>query len=277
MAHSSLLPVIPFGPRRITRLIVGGNPFRGNSHQNPERDREMESYFTVARIKEVLATCENTGINAVQARGDVLIQACMREHWAEGGSLFFIAQTASELRDLDNHARQLARFGAIGIYVHGTFTDRHFQNNTMDEVRRLLETIRETGARTGIGTHIPEVVEYIDEHDWKPDFFMTSLYNLSRTERESALVSGRFVRTEHFNHQDRYVMFDRIRATAIQCLVFKVLGAGRLCKSSAQVEQVLTEVYANIKSDDAVVLGVFPRDHDQVSENVRIVSRILCG
>ena len=269
------LPTVAFGERRITRLLVGGNPFRGNSHQSPEKDREMLGYYTVERTKSVLRDCERLGINTVQARGDVLIQACMREHWAEGGKLQFIAQTASELRDLRGHVRQLADFGAIGIYVHGTYTDQHFQDNAMQEVHDLLQAIRDTGVQAGVGTHIPEVIDYVEEKGWLPDFYMTSLCNISRTKRESALVTGRYTSGEVFDYQDRYPMFERIRATLRPCLVFKLFGAGRFCTSPEQVSAILAEAYGNIKASDALVIGMFPKHHDEIAENAQLARMLL--
>jgi len=269
------LPTVPFGDRRITRLILGGNPFRGNSHQSPERDHEMEAYYTVARVKEVLRRCEQHGVNTVQARGDVLIQACIREYWAEGGRIQFIAQTASELRDLAGHVRHLARFGACGVYVHGSYTDARYQEGRMDVVHTLLQTIRDTGVRVGLGTHMPEVVDHAEESGWDLDFYMTALYNLSRGPRESALVSGVFSEGERFDHEDRHAMFARIRATRRQCLVFKIFGAGRLCESPEQVADVFARTYAAIKPEDALVVGMFPRDRDEVRENTEMVRKIL--
>ncbi len=270
-----LLPTVPFGDRRITRLIIGGNPFRGNSHQSPGRDREMESYYTVARVKDTLRRCERCGINTVQARGDVLIQACIREYWAEGGNIQFIAQTASELRDLSGHVRHLVRFGACGVYVHGSYTDARYQEGRMNDVCELLKHIRDAGVRVGLGTHMPEVVDHAEASGWDLDFYMTSLYNLSRSPRESALVSGVFSKGEQFDHEDRHAMFARIRATRRQCLVFKIFGAGRLCGSPGQVADVFARTYAAIKPEDALVVGMFPRDRDEVRENAEMVRKIL--
>ncbi|HOJ34744.1 MAG TPA: hypothetical protein PKY35_09655 [Candidatus Hydrogenedentes bacterium] len=270
-----MLPTVPFGELNITRLIVGGNPFRGNSHLNAQLSTEMLEFFTVERIKKTLAACEAHGINTVQARGDVFIQACLREYWAEGGRLHFIAQTASELRDLSGHVKQLARFGAVGIYVHGTFTDRHFQEGTFHEVQELLKAIRDTGVQTGLGTHIPEVVDYAEEKDLDVDFYMTCLHNLSRKPRESAIVSGNMDVQEEYRPEDRQAMYERIQRTRKTCLAFKIFAAGRLCGSSEQVRAVFEEVFANIKPCDAVVVGMFPKYRDQVAENVAIVSEIL--
>ena len=88
-----LLPTVPFGGKAVTRLIIGGNPFRGNSHFSSEMDEDMRGYYTVARIKETLFAAERCGINTLQVRGDVLMLQCVREYWDEGGAMQFIVQT----------------------------------------------------------------------------------------------------------------------------------------------------------------------------------------
>jgi hypothetical protein len=274
----SLLPTVPLGNQRITRLIVGGNPFRGNSHYSEAMNRDMEAYFTVERVKQTLFACERHGINTVQARGDALILACIREYWTEGGTMRFIVQTASEMRDLHGHARRPARFGALGVYVHGTWTDRCYLAGDLTEVRELVKTIRGTGACTGLATHIPEVIERAEEEGWDLDFYMGSLYNINRRDRESALGGGRAaVEDDLFDHNDRFKMLETIRRTAKPCLAFKVFGASRLCASSGQVREALTVAYAGIKPIDACVVGMFPKYKDQVEENCRFVREILTG
>ena len=268
------LHTVPFGSKQISRLIIGGNPFRGNSHFSKAMSADMEAFYTVEQIKKTLFEAQNRGINTVQARGDVLIQACIREFWAEGGTMHFIAQTASELRDLDGHVRQLAAFGCLGVYVHGTYTDRYYLDGQMDRVRDFLKTIRDTGVQTGLGTHMPQVIDVAEEEGWDLDFYMASMYNLSQPGRESTIVSGKMVE-EYFDHSDRFPMLERVRATPKTCLVFKVFGASRLCGSPAQVRETLRMILGNIKPRDAVVVGMFPKYRDQVEENTRFVREIL--
>jgi hypothetical protein len=45
------LPTAQLGPHQITRLIVGGNPFCGNSHYSEELSREMIEFYTAERVK----------------------------------------------------------------------------------------------------------------------------------------------------------------------------------------------------------------------------------
>ncbi|HOZ47616.1 MAG TPA: hypothetical protein PLO37_17595 [Candidatus Hydrogenedentes bacterium] len=270
-----LLPTVPFGGKAVTRLIIGGNPFRGNSHFSSEMDEDMRGYYTVARIKETLFAAERCGINTLQVRGDVLMLQCVREYWDEGGAMQFIVQTASELRDLRQHVKHLAAFGALGVYVHGTFTDRHFLEGNMAEVRDLAKSIRDTGVCAGLGTHIPEVIDLAEAEGWDLDFYMACLYNLSIRPRESALVAGAHQEREHFDHQDKWKMLERVRATDKTCLAFKVLGASRLCGSPEQVREAVATILGAIKPKDAMVVGMFTKYRDQIGENCRFVREIL--
>lgn len=273
-----LLPTAPLGGQPITRLIVGGNPFRGNSHFSEAMSRDMESYFTVERIKQTLFTCEQAGINAVQARGDAMMLACIREYWAEGGAMHFIVQTASELRDLRRHVRHLADFGALAIYIHGTYTDRHYLDGDMTEVVELARAIRDTGVPVGLCSHIPEVIQLSEEKGWDIDFYMACMYNINRERRESAVVSGQATDEDHlFDLDDKYKMLETIRQTPKTCLAFKVLGAGRLCDSPERVREAFATIYGGIKPQDACVVGMFPKYRDQITENVNVVREILAG
>ena len=270
------LPTVSFGEHQISRLICGGNPFRGNSHLRPDVSRAMRDYFTVARVKETLHACQRAGINTVQARGDALIQAIVREFRAEGGQVHWIAQTASELRDLRGHVRGLAGDGAIGIYAHGTWVDNHFLKGEYEAIVELLKDIRDAGVQVGLGTHRPDVIAHAEEHGWDIDFYMACLYNLSRTPRESSLVGHQDTsEKELFLHEDKWAMFDLIRQTEKTCLAFKVLGAGRLCNSPEEVRAAFETAYQNIKPKDAIVVGMWPQARDQVSENVRYTQEIL--
>ena len=72
------LPTIRLGGVEVSRLIIGGNPFSGNSHQSAERDRDMMDYFTTERIKATLFECERHGLTAMQSRGDRHILRMLR-------------------------------------------------------------------------------------------------------------------------------------------------------------------------------------------------------
>ncbi len=50
---------------KISRFILGGNPFSGFSHQSKEMDIKMKKYFTTERIKSTLKNAEKNGINTL--------------------------------------------------------------------------------------------------------------------------------------------------------------------------------------------------------------------
>ena len=247
------LPKIRLGNSNIlvTRLISGGNPLCGNSHFSNEMNVEMRDYFTTERVVAYLHRVQAAGINALQARGDYHRTL----HWLElfrreGGQLHWIAQTASEMADMFQNIRILAAAGAVGIYYHGTQTDRFWLEGRIEKVRDYLSCIRETGVQVGLGTHTPEVIEYAEEKGWEIDFYMAGFYNVNRKPRESILVSNEVtaVSQEEFLTEDPPRMCHVIRQTEKTCLVFKILGASRLCSTQQEVATAFRFAFTNINS-----------------------------
>jgi len=226
-----------------------------------------------------LQACQEAGINTVQARGDYhRVLYWMELFRRQGGQLHWIAQTASEMHDVFQNIRILAAAGAVGIYHHGTRTDSLWQAGRIDAVEDYLKCMRDCGVQVGLGTHIPEVIEYAEERDWDVDYYMACLYNLSRTERESALVSGNAaVSGEQFPPEDPPRMMRVIRSTDKTCLAFKILAASRRCRTQEEVRAAFRDTFENIKAKDAVVVGMFQKYLDQVSLNVEHVRAVLGG
>ncbi len=269
------MPQVQFGKARISRLIVGGNPISGNSHISGRLSREMADYFTAARIKQLLQNSENAGINTWQSRGDRHIMRLLNEYRLGGGRIHWIAQTASELADIPRNIVTMADMNPLGIYHHGTQTDRFWREGRIEQVRDLLKAIRQTGVQVGLGTHIPEVVDYVESKDWDVDFFMTCLYNLSRTREEAEKVARHRVEGELFWDPDREKMLARVRQTRKQCLIFKVYGAGRHCDSPQRMLAALNLAVGYAKPSDCFVIGMYPKRSEQVRENCRLVMEAL--
>lgn len=269
------LPQVDFCGTRISRLIIGGNPFSGNSHQNAQMDAEMEDFFTTRRIKDTLSKCLENGVNTAQLRGDKHIVRILREFRLEGNQIHWIGQTAPEMAPFENNVRFIKNNGAFSLYHHGTVTDALFKSGEYAEIERRLRVIRESGMAVGLGSHMPEVFEYAEEHHWDVDFYMCCVYNISKIDRVSSSITGKMNSGEPFDEEDRAKMFSFIRSTNKPCLAFKILGAGRRCTSDADVESAFREALTSIKPSDAVIVGMFPRDKDQVTENANLVRKIL--
>ena len=274
MSPQPLLPTVPFGPHQVTRLIVGGNPFRGNSHFSPELDREMRDYHTVENVVATLLRAQQCGINTMQSRGDEIIFEIVRAFRDAGGAMHWFVQTASEMPDLFVNIRDIAALDPIGIYWHGSMTDRMWKKGRIDKAKDYLKAIRDTGKLVGIASHMPEVLRYIEAEGWDVDFYMVCLYNLSKIDRQSAIVTGKHVQ-EPFDDADRDLACDFIRATAKPCIAYKALAASRKCTSEADIRAALAFAYERIKPGDIIDIGVFQKHSDQVSTDARIARDIL--
>ena len=271
---SSEMPSVPFGPHRISKLIVGGNPVSGNSHVSSALSQEMIDYFTSENVKRLLRNCERAGINTWQSRGDKHIIRLLHEYGQEGGQLHWIAQTASEIT-WERNLSEMLREKPAGIYHHGTKTDAAWRAGKIESVRDTLKMIRQSGTRVGLGTHIPEVIDYVESKGWDVDFYMTCLFNLSRSEEEKKALGGGKAAGELFHDPDRVEMLKRVRQASKQCLVFKVYGASRHCDSAERMRNALRLALDSMKPNDAIVIGMFPKYKEQVVENCQLLNQAM--
>jgi hypothetical protein len=274
-ASEGTLPKVRLGPHMISRLIVGGNPVSGNSHVSRQLSGEMADYFTAANIKKLLRECEQAGINTWQSRGDKHIMRLLREYRLEGGQIQWIAQTASEFASIPRNISEIAACRPIGIYHHGTQTDRFWRAGTIEQAREMLKVIRQTGVQVGLGTHIPEVVDYAESKGWDLDFYMTCVYNVERPREEAERVAGRKIEGELFWDPDREKMLQRVRQASKPCLIFKVYAATRNCRSPEDMLAALRLASRYAKPTDAIIIGMFPKYKEQVKENCRLLMDAL--
>lgn len=271
------MPAVRLGPHSVSRLIAGGNPVSANSHVSSALSAEMRDYFTAANTKKMLADCERAGINTWQSRADRHIMRLLHEYRQEGGAIQWIAQTASEYGDLKRNLGEAASLRPVGIYHHGSQTDKFWLSGRIDQTAEALKAIRQTGAQVGLGTHIPEVVDYAESRNWDFDFYMTCVYNLSRTAEQAAVLAGREVKGEYFHDPDREQMLQRVSRTKKTCLIFKVYAATRHCATPQMRRAAIGLAFRYAKPGDAVVIGMFPKYQEQVIENCRLVIEAAKG
>ena len=273
------MPVVQWGPHTISRLIVGGNPVSGTSHFSPQLDGEMRDYFTAANIKKMLAECERAGINTWQSRADHYIMRMLNEYRLEGGRIQWIAQTASEYADFRHNVAEMAPLKPIGVYHHGSMTDRLWSQGKIEQVAERLKAVRDIGTEVGLGTHRPEVIDYVESKGWDVDFYMTCVYRIEgRTREEAEAVAGRKLEGnpgDFFWDPDREKMLERVRKTTKPCLIFKVYGASRNCATTESKLAALQLAFRYAKPSDAVVIGMFPKYQEQVRENAQLVKQAI--
>jgi hypothetical protein len=255
-----MLPKVKLARHEITRLIIGGNPFSGNSHVSAELSREMRDYYTVDKIKETLRECEESGINSLLARGDNHIMRMLNEYRLDGGSIQWIAQTAPERASTEGNIRQIASYRPIAIYHHGGATDRLFKEGKLEKVNDYLKLIHDLGLVAGVGTHNPNVVRYSEDRGFEADFYMISFYNLTE-------------RGEVYLPEDREAACEVIREVSKTCLAFKIMAASRNDPTEA-----FEYAFRNIKPIDAVVVGMFTKHKpSMIRENVELTLRFAGG
>jgi hypothetical protein len=266
------LPKVRFGDVEISRMIMGSNQFYGYSHFNGLLDKLMRDWNTPERICQTLLQCQQNGINAYQYAFHETTLKDLELFRSKGGNVHLVATDPT----MGPPADAVRRSGAGALYLHGERTDVLFRNGKMDEAQEYTKKLRQTGVRVGIGTHKPEVVEYVEEHGWDVDFYMLCAYNRTRTPEEFRKMLG----VLPLPASDVYLESDPPRAYAVAkkspktCFLFKILAAGRL-RSQDEVEKAFKDAFESIKPQDCVVVGMFPRFRDEVKENCDRVRRIL--
>lgn len=273
-----LLPTVSWAGRRITRLLLGHNTLKGQSHFSAALSDDMKDWFDPDKGNDLalLRRAEECGINTVQF-GAPNMHSLLRRHKAEGGRLQWIATfydrghkkgigPEEELEEI------LAVDPApIGIQFFGERTDDHFIQGGLDYVHERVKLFRDTGLLVGVGSHLPQTLAAVEEAGWDIDFYQCCFYTVYAHVGEGRIDRG----NETYDDADRARMVEFIKRASKPCLAFKVLAANLNCGSAEDVEKALRFAYENIKSTDAVIVGMWQKHSDQVGENASLVRVIL--
>ncbi len=254
------LPTISIASHRVTRLIIGGNPYSGISHRSTAASQAMIDYYTTIQIIMDLRQAERSGINTVLARADRHIMRVLNEYWNAGGTIQWIAQTPkdTEYADLNEYLQIIARYKPIAIYHHGGTTDKLYAEGRLNSLRDSLKRIRDLGCAVGLGTHDPHILKYCYSEGYDVDFYVCALYNHTR-HRELYLPN------------DRYTAFSAIQAIPMPIIAIKVLAAGR-----NEPREALRLALENIKPTDAMAVGMYTQfQPDQIRQNAGTVAGLI--
>jgi hypothetical protein len=265
------LPTVRWGKHQITRVLVGHNPIKGQSHYSAELNREMREWFSVDRGRglQLLRRAEQLGINTCQMGGQP-IEEMLRAHHAQGGRLQWIATFYSQPgKGKEEIARIMSiRPRPIGIQQLGNTTDSLMREGKMELALENLKMFRDAGVLVGLGSHNHETIDYVAQRDWDLDFyqccFYRSLFGLDPSRRG-----------EVFDEADRQAMVRTIRQLPKPAIAFKILGANRHCATPAGVEGAIRFALENIKPTDVILLGMWQKYKDQVAENVGYARKVL--
>jgi hypothetical protein len=140
-----------------------------------------------------------------------------------------------------------------------------------------LKRIRDQGVLVGLSAHNPALIELAEEKGWDIDYYMCSLYYLTRPRQEfQKLLGDTLPLGEIYLPSDPPRMFRTVQAVKKPCLVYKVLAAGRRIGGKAEVKECFQTALENVKSSDALIVGMYQQFGDQVGDNSAMV-RELCA
>jgi len=237
----------------VSRLVVGGNPFSGFSHQSPERDRQMREYFTTDRICEFLHAAAAAGINTAFMRTDEHILGVLRQYRAQAGTIQWFAQVVYEPDDPGVHRewiRRAGEMGAAGMYLHGGATDYWVATGQFELFDEALELMRSWHVPAGFAGHRADAHAYVRDHV-RPDFQMCCHYN--PTDRSSNPAHSNV--GEKWSVDDRAAMLEVIATLPCPAVHYKVFAGG-----NRPVDEAFDTLSRCVRDGDVVCIGVFPGD-----------------
>ena len=259
-----MLKPVKLGSLTVSKMILGGNPFSGFSHQGVERDAEMLHFHTTGHIKETLWQAERAGILTHLSRGDHHVIRYLREYWDEGGTLQWICQTCPEVNTLDKVIDNGIRNGAKAVFFHGGMMDARVRDNVeLEELPRAVEKGRRAGLAVGVAGHLPATHRWA-EQNLAVDFYMCSYYNPIYRAKTGEHVHGY---EETYSPADREAMVETIAGLSKPAIHYKVLAAGRHKPAEA-----LAYVAQHLRPQDAVCVGICLKDNQgAIEENLRLL------
>ena len=258
---------VDFAGLRVSRFIIGGNPFSTVSHQGEVRDLEMRQWYTSARIKATLTDAEANGVTTFLGRADNHIIRLLCEYRDEGGRIDWIAQTTPELSSIERSVSRALSGGANAIFVHGGQTDQMLASGTMTRLPGIIQRIRDAGIPAGIAGHDPDVHRWAEDH-LDVDFYMCCYYNPSRRDEQAERDAAA---EEMYRDEDRQTMVQTIQQLQRPAIHYKIMAAGR-----NDPDEAFAFVAAHMRDSDAVCVGVHTKDNPgMVRENVNSLQRCL--
>ena len=271
---------VDFFGHKVSKLILGDNPFNGHSYiANFINGKEMVEYSTEDRILDAMHQMEELGVNTMLPLADPYIIRILRHYRANGGKMNFIFQLYQPM-NTEVSMRHMLEVDPIGIYISGTYTDVRFETDRINEITDMIDVFREaTDVKLGLGTHHPTLIQYSEEHNWNIDFYMACMYNLryGRRGEESGFITGKSKAGIHpIIPSDRALMLDTLKSVKKPIIAFKIFAGGQMLVEKSEEERralikdTYDTIFTSLKPNDFAVAGVFQKYHDQLTENVSV-------
>ncbi|MBN1580969.1 MAG: hypothetical protein JXA89_09730 [Anaerolineae bacterium] len=245
------LEQVKLGNVPVSRMLIGGNPFSGFSHQSPERDTEMRTYYTTETIHAALREAESLGIDTFLGRGDGHITEVLKQYWEQGGAIKWVAQTASEAPTQVIAAQFAIDAGCKACYIHGGRMEYMLAQGKEQEILDTIQTIKAAGIPAGVAGHAPYIFAWAEAH-LDLDFYMCCYYNPSPRDKQpwhDPTIK------EQYLEQDRQLMIEQIKTLSKPVIHYKVLAAGR-----NDPREGLFFAAKQMRTGDAVCVGFYTKD-----------------
>ncbi len=292
-AEATKLPQIRMGKHSVPRLICGSNPFGAVSHYTEFINKEIRLYYTPEQLFKTYRRCVDAGVTMFENPRAEFVKRFAAEGITIQGFTRVNSTRAKDADPAETNKRVAGRPEIIGVHHYGQNTDRYFKEKRLNLIQEYTKRVRDTGLLVGVTAHIPEAIAEIESRGWDIDYYMPCVYQWGRMKEEFEAMFGDHKdllpvetytviysnggQSEVFLSGDPPKMYKVIRQTKKPCLAFKILAAGRRCGTPQTVEAAFKEVFANIKPNDAVIVGIYDKFSDQIAEDAEYTRRYGSG
>ncbi len=284
------MPTVKFGPHEIGRLVMGVNG--PGQHFSVKEGMDARAYLTPEKIAEENKHMLELGINCMEA-GSRFAQYAgetgARMMWSARGA----ANTGQSRWQAPKDIVARSKVKPISIHHYGygdEGTDALWKLGKLNAIREWCKIVRDTGVMVAVTSHRPQVFMEIESQGWDVDYYMTCLYKYGRTHSEwlAAFKSNPEMMpveigypteggTDLYGGEIAFVQGDPpemlkvIKQCKKPCWVYKLLASTRLTQREDIVEDRFKYIMANIKSTDAVVVGMWGKYSDEFALNKEYV------
>ncbi|MDP6636046.1 MAG: twin-arginine translocation signal domain-containing protein [Phycisphaerae bacterium] len=248
------MPAIKLGKLKVSRLILGCNPFFGFAHGNPQASgSEMKKWYTDERIMSVLDESAERGITAVWVPSYKRWIDVWNKYRKNGGKMPIWIGQPDKYDKMADHITACAKNGGKAICIQGACVDKAFAQKKFDLVRKWLDLIHSFDLPAGIASHKPQTHLIAEEKKLPTDFYHQCVYQ-----------------PENYKPECLKKALTTIRQLDKPVVAYKVLAAGRLAPKKA-----FAELLKQIEPKDGLCVGVFPKKNTkEISENSTLVTQL---
>jgi hypothetical protein len=266
------LPSVTIAGQRIPRMIIGSNPIGGWSHQIRNMTIAMTDYFNQENTTAFLRRCDKAGLTVFISPWQEKCLTALRTLWAEGSKMrtYFLGEFSRDLK----LSKEILEYKPLWYIHHGNTTDALFRAGKAEQVHDFIKKVHdELGIPAGVSAHNPDCIKHAEDAGWEADVYQCCFYYLTRPKSEIRAKLGGAPLGEPFLDSDRETMVKVIQQVKKPCLAFKILGAGWHCENDQAVEDAFEYAFTHIKKTDAVLVGMWPKYKDEITQNVQLLQR----